>query len=256
MNVGEHERMALAAESHWWYRGLREAIVNAVRRYESPARPMENAIDAGCGTGENLRALQQVLPLKYAGGFDVSPLALNYAAEKCPGADLYLSDICRPQLHVAALDLVLSCDVLSVPGFTKALPGLQMMTEALRPGGLFIVNLPAYSWLRSRHDAAVQQSYRFCAHNVRTLMSTLQLKIELLTYRVWTLFPAIVLYRMPSAWCRQRNDAGPSDVSVPPSLWNRILTTLLHAENQAVEYGVRFPWGSSVFVVARKPVRC
>jgi SAM-dependent methyltransferase len=256
MNAGEYERMALAAESHWWYCGLRDAIVQAVRRYSLPMHPTECVLDAGCGSGENLRALQQELPLKYAGGFDVSPLALRFAAPKCPEADLYVSDICHPQLHVTALDLIVSCDVLSVPGLTAALPGLQTLTAALRPGGLFVLNLPAFSWLRSHHDAAVHQSHRFDARTVRTLMETLHLQLELLTYRVWTLFPAIVLYRLPTLWGRAKHDDGPSDLFVPPLFWNAALLAILKCENWAVERGVRFPWGSSVFAVARKPVRC
>lgn len=254
MSPEEFARMSQAAETHWWYRGLRDAILRAVKRYLIPGPAPVHVLDAGCGTGENLRALQQTIQPAYAGGFDLSPLALQYAAEKCPGADLYLSDLCTPTLHQPALDLVLSCDVLSVPGITQALPGLQTLVAALRPGGLLVLNLPAYAWLHSRHDAAVAQSHRFCAREVRTLIDTLQLQLELLTYRVWTLFPAIVLYRLPSLLRKRSTADGPSDVSAAPSWWNAAASMLLRGENRAVDAGVRFPWGSSVFAVARKPV--
>ncbi len=254
MSPEEFARMAETAETHWWYCGLREALLRAVRRYLLPSQSPVNVLDAGCGTGENLRALQQALQPAYAGGFDISPLALQYAAGKCPGADLYVSDLCAPAIHQPALDLVISCDVLSVPGITQALSGLQTLVAALRPGGLLILNLPAFAWLRSRHDAAVAQTHRFCAREVRTLLNTLQLKLELLTYRVWTLFPGIVLYRLPSLMRKATTSGGASDVSLAHPLWNAAASMLLRCENRAVDWGVRFPWGSSVFAVARKPV--
>jgi hypothetical protein len=50
-------------------------------------------------------------------------------------------------------------------------PGLLRMIEALRPGGLLILNLPASDWLYSNHDVAVHTSHRYTAREVRCLAS-------------------------------------------------------------------------------------
>lgn len=254
MNPAEYARMAAAADEHWWYRGLRDCIVRAVRRSGLPVTPPDAVLDAGCGSGENLRLLRELLRPRYAGGFDVSPVALDLAARKCPGADLYAGDICRPELHVEELDLVLSCDVISVPGVAAARPGLQRLADALRPGGLLLVNVPAFQWLRSRHDVAVQGTQRFTCRAIRRLLTDLGLQLEFVTYRVWSLFPLIVLRRLPSIlWPPRDPSSARSDTELPPRWFNAALTQVLRFENRAMERGCRWLWGSSVFAVARKP---
>jgi hypothetical protein len=136
---------------------------------------------------------------------------------------------------------------------TAALPGLQRLAAALRPGGLFVLNVPAFRWLLSEHDAAVHQIQRFSARDIGTLLADLGLAVELLTYRVWALFPIIALKRLPSLLRRSRDRGrARSDTVLPPRWLNRWLTTVLHVENLAIDGGLRLPWGSSVFAVGRK----
>jgi SAM-dependent methyltransferase len=254
MNPAEYDRMDAVERDHWWYRGLRDLIGRSIRRLEAPRASPLRILDAGCGTGETLRWLNDRLHPAYLGGFDISPVALARAAKKVPAADLYLADICDPEVHVPELDLVLSCDAADVPGIDAALPGLCRLVQALRPGGMFILNLPAFSWLRSRHDVAVHSRQRFTRPQVHALFDKMGLVAELVTYRVWTLFPAIVLVRLPSILRRPSDrSTARSDVGVPWRTTNTILSSLLLFENRVIDAGGRFPWGSSVFAVGRKP---
>ena len=50
-----------------------------------------------------------------------------------------------------------------------------------------------------------------------------------------------------------RNRRLGSDLRLAPKWINPLLSPLLHAENAAIVHGMRFPWGSSVYAVARKP---
>ena len=76
-------------------------------------------------------------------------MALALAGAKVPEAELYRGDICAPEVRSAPLDLIVSLDVIYIPGAQRARDGLRTLVEALRPGGLFVVNLPAYDWLYS-----------------------------------------------------------------------------------------------------------
>jgi len=239
---------------HWWYRGLRDALARSLER--SPLWPPDEpkVLDAGCGTGENLRFLGELLSPAYLAGFDRAPEALDLARPKAPNGDLYESDICDPTIHVEDLDLIISMDVICIPGAERALPGLRRLVAHLRPGGLFALNLPAYRWLLSRHDLAVHTTQRFTASEVGALLESLGLSPLLLSYRVCALFPAAVLVRLPTILRRQAASSTlRSDLHRMPGPWlNSTLTKILEAENRAISRGVRLPWGSSVFAIGSR----
>jgi len=255
MNPGEYKIMSSVEETHWWYRGLRDTISRSLSHPSLALPPQPRILDAGCGTGENLRMLNQRLQPQYLGGFDHSSEALDLARAKVPDADLYVADICDPTLNCDQLDLVVSLDVIYIPGVASALNGLKRLTTALKPGGLFMLNLPAYNWLYSRHDVAVHTSQRFVAREIRELFGELGLTTIRLSYRLCFLFPLVVLTRLPGMLRATPGDReARSDLhSVPGRFTNTFLLRVQQAENMLIARGTRLPWGSSIFAVGQKP---
>lgn len=254
MNPGEHEIMARVEDDHWWYRGLRDVLARTLLAPRSalPANP--RVLDAGCGTGRNLAALQEWLEPAYLAGFDLSEEALQLARRRAPAADLERGDICDPPLHTWDLDLVVSLDVIYIPGAERARPGLEKLVAALRPGGLLVLNLPAYDWLYSEHDVAIHTRERYTAGRVRTLLGGLGLEISLLSYRLCLLFPLVVASRLPSLLRPKADDeSAQSDLHhIPGALTNRALFSAMRAESALIAAGVSLPFGSSVFAIGRK----
>jgi SAM-dependent methyltransferase len=254
VNPGEHEVMARVEATHWWYRGLRDVITRCLREPRFRLPPSPRVLDAGCGTGQNLKALGELLQPAYLGGFDISEEGLGLARDKTPGADLYQSDLANPSLRDGELDLAVSLDVICLPGVQRVRAGLETVVDALRPGGLFLLNLPAYDWLYSEHDAAVHTTERYTASRVRALLESLDLRVELLSYRLFFLFPLVVFKRLPSL-IRSRPGAAEarSDLHAMPSgFTNHSLLAALKLENHLIARGSRLPWGSSVFAIGRK----
>ncbi len=255
MNPAEYDRMAALEASHWWYAGVRDLVQKILARKRFQLPPSPHVLDAGCGTGSNLELLRAVTAPAYAGGFDLSELAVEYSRKRNPAADVYRSDLCSPELHVDELDFILCCDVLYTTPLDAAISGLRSLCDRLKRGGLLLLHLPAYNWLRSRHDLAVHTRQRFTTGAAGKILNSCGLRTELLTYRMFFLFPAVVLKRLPSVlWPPSiGTESVVSDLApVSPGL-NRGLTSLLRLENQLLTRGIRFPWGSSLVAIGRKP---
>lgn len=253
MKPDEYQIMSQVEAGHWWYRGLRDAVRRCLNQPELHLPRQPNVLDAGCGTGEFLSFLDKALEPHYLGGFDLSPEALRHARGKV-SCDLYQSDLRDPEIRQQGLDLIISMDVICVTGLQNALPGLLRIVSHLRPGGLFILNLPAFQWLYSSHDAAVNTTERYSIADVRALLNELGLQPVRLSYRVFLLFPAIVLMRLPSILRKSAREVEVrSDLFATTPTWlNSFFYSTLTIENRLLARGTQLPWGSSVFAVGRK----
>ncbi|HUQ71864.1 MAG TPA: class I SAM-dependent methyltransferase [Planctomycetaceae bacterium] len=256
MHSTEYDRMAELEGEHWWYRGFRGLVARLLCRWRPKIAWDAHVLDAGCGTGENLRLLQASLRPASLSGFDVSEQAVTHAREKMPEADVYVSDLCHPDIHGQRLDVILCADVVYMTGLEAALPGLQTLVSHLPRGGLLLLHVPAFNWLYSRHDIAVGTRHRFTRGDIRALLAQLGLTQELLTYRMFLLFPAVLAARLPSllfGTAAGKQAVVQSDLNFPPRWLNACLAAIVGLENWLIARGMRFPWGSSIIAVGRKP---
>ena len=255
MQAREFDYMAAVEGEHWWYRGFRDLIGRLLPLWQPSSDRAPRVLDAGCGTGANLRLLGDALQPAYLGGFDASEQAVKYARGKAPQADVYKGDLCQPEIRVPSLDVILCADVIYMTGAEAALPGLRALAGKLTTGGLLLLHVPAFDWLFSRHDVSQGTQQRFTRPEVGSLLRGLGLHVDLLAYRMCLLFPAVVVSRLPSLWrrARQLQDLDDiSDVRLPPRWLNRGLTNVIRLENRLIARGVPLGWGSSIIAVGRK----
>jgi SAM-dependent methyltransferase len=255
MNPCEYEQMAAVESTHWWYQGLRDCFAQVLQRV---GFKMASAVlDAGCGTGQNLLWLQEHFHPDLLEGFDISERAMELSRQVVPDAKLVKADLCQGNLPFEGdlLDLILCSDVLYTTGVTPALPGLQQLCQRLKPGGILLLHLPAFNWLYSRHDTAVHTRSRFRRGEVVQLLEALSLRVELVTYRMFLLFPLVVLARLPSILRGGDRNArtARSELQLPHRMINSVLRRIVQFENRMIGAGLRFPWGSSLVAIGRKP---
>lgn len=250
MEPDEYARMFALEESHWWYRALRRYIHQALTRTGALTRPpapvSPAGLDAGCGTGMLLASW----------GESVHGLGLDFNAAAIAGARrrglrrLMRASVEAIPLRSEGLDLIVSADVLYHRGVRDDVAALREFQRCLRPGGVLVLNLPAFGWLRSRHDAAIHTARRYTAGEVRAKLRRAGFSPLRVRYWNWLLFPPIALVRLARRRSRSGSQAPASDLApVAPGL-NALLNALL-----ALEARLAFlpaPAGLSILAVARK----
>ena len=238
MELIEYDYMDVLEAELWWYRALHARLLRAL----APVRG--RVLDAGCGTGGLLHALAATRPDLAAVGVEAEPRAASRARAKS-GAPVARGSLnCLP-FCPASFDAVVAADVLCHARVepTAALASLQ---QALRPGGLLVVNMPAYRWLLSSHDRRVHNTRRMAARTLRRLLASAG--FDAIDTRYWNglLLPLMIAqrkFRMPPA--------AASDVRrVSP--W---LDPMFHAVTELERWlPFRLPAGGSVLATARRPM--
>ena len=243
MRIDEYTNMFVLEDRFWWYRGIHDLILGYLRK--RAAAPL-HILDAGCGTGKLMTLLA---PLGEVVGIDASVEALQYCHQRG------LSRVEFVDLNewspAASYDAITCIDVLCHESVREIGAVLDQFHRGLRPGGILILNLPAFESLRREHDKVVQTVRRLRKEELLPLLREQGFEIELLTYRLPVLYYMIRLRKVLSP---PREHAPPeSDLRMIPPIVDTLLWWMNWLENRAILAGFRFPVGSSLFVVARRP---
>jgi 2-polyprenyl-3-methyl-5-hydroxy-6-metoxy-1,4-benzoquinol methylase len=244
MEQHEYEAMARLELKLWWYRALHAKVLCALRR-RLPEASGTRLLDAGCGTGGLLDVLHGAFPSWSLDGIDISETAVRYAS-RLPYAEIRQGSVTDLPYADASFDAIVSTDVM----YHRLVDPHAMLSQCcrvLKPGGLLVLNLPAYQWLRSYHDEHVQTGQRYTLHSLAAIMERHPLQRLQGTYWNALLFVPLVLKRKLFAGSQQHSDVG----EFPPWL-DSLAYTLMSWENAWICRGGSLPFGSSVFAVYRR----
>lgn len=247
MEKSYYEKYFHFEDDNWWFVGRREILADVTAQYVNGSR--EPALDAGCGTGgllNHLRPAGQVI------GLDFEWLALNYARRRGNRKLLQGSALELP-FRDESFGTVYSLDVLEHLDDDRG--GLSEIKRVCRPGGKIIITVPAYQFLWSQHDIVNQHRRRYVERELRDLVQSAGLQIELLSYNNTLLFPAVAGVRLAKkAWARLRKakvypGADNEEVAEP---WNTLLARIYSFERHLLGR-VHLPFGVSLICIATKP---
>ena len=222
----------------WWYRALHARLADAL------AGVRGRVLDAGCGTGGLLAVLRAAHPALALTGVEWSDNAAQRAAEKS-GAAIARGSVNALPFAAASFDAVVAADVLCHRAVDPA-AALAELHRVLRPGGMLLVNMPAYAWLLSAHDRQVHNVRRWTAGGTAAALRLAGFTQVRTRYWNGLLLPLMVLQRK----LRARNDGAASDVA-PFSPW---LDATLHAITRIERrLPILLPAGGSVLATAIRP---
>ncbi|TDH63936.1 class I SAM-dependent methyltransferase [Dankookia rubra] len=244
MELAEYDLMDAVEDGMWWYRALHAQVLDAL----DSVRPGDGRLlDAGCGTGGFLARLRQERPDQPAAGLEYNPAAAARAAAKS-GVPVVAGTINAMPFADVSFSVVVSLDVLS-HGAVDPEPALAEMLRVLRPGGVLIVNLPAFEWLRSTHDIRVQNARRFTRTTAAAMLAGAGLTQVRPHYWNSLLLPMMVLHRKVLARSPERR----SDVAQFPPWLDNSLHAVTRLERSLLASGFPFPAGGSVLATALRP---
>jgi SAM-dependent methyltransferase len=222
--------------AHPWWRARAALTLGLLSRLgiEPPAR----VLDAGCGWGVTLEALER--RGYHAAGLDVSRRALERLDR--PGRRLIEADLARPLppgLEAAdAADAVLALDVLEHLDDDRG--AVRRLGRLAAPGGVVVVSVPALPELFSEFDAIQGHRRRYLPDTLRAAFDDTGLHLELRTRR------ESLAGGSPAEVYRRYLDLPPW-----PLPWAaRLAFRLEHAP--ALRRSLKT--GTSLFAVARRPV--
>jgi SAM-dependent methyltransferase len=245
-------------DRHWWYRGRRRIVCEALAQLGVGADA--RVLDAGCGSG---RLLDELRGYGHVSGLDLDADSVEIARSRghedvVQGA---VEDLPWPD---ETFDLVISLDMVEHTADDRV--ALRELRRVTKPGGRFLMTVPAYQALWSSHDVFNNHFRRYDRRMLRALAAETGWTIERTTYfNSLLLAPAAAVRLARRVRHRERiaapgeiaNGAGhgahASDVELTPGWLSPLLELPLKAEAAWLSDARRsLPAGLSLLAVMRR----
>lgn len=245
MDLQEYDKMYHLEETNWWYTGRRDLVLKIVAQIDKESLKPLKILDAGCGTGINLKHLQNHSD---SYGIDISKEALRYSGNRglhsliCCSAD-------RLPFSDEIFDLVLALDVIE--HIDKDLAAVNEFYRVLKHGGRLIITVPAFQFLWSEHDQVVHHKRRYTRSSVLNILQLGGFENEKATYWNIVLFLPVAVMRLLKRFRASIGISKQTDLIEIPSFLNKILICILIIENRILDK-FNLPFGVSVMCLCRK----
>lgn len=244
MQKHEYYAMYKVEKSLWWYKGLRDIL----NYYISQKGQKLHILDAGCGTGINMKFLSSKRQFAY--GVDLSSDAIKLCkmrnlknAKK--GSILNLS------FNKNFFDVIICTDVLGSMTSNKNIKkAMNEFYRVLKPNGLLLIHVAALPWLRSPHDIVTNFRVRFSKNELLSYIPTSRWNILKCSYRLFFLFPAVTSIKLVKKFL-WKILGDKTDQNTTPQILNQAFFFIQFIENRLLRF-INFPIGSSLILIAEK----
>jgi SAM-dependent methyltransferase len=247
MEREQYAIMARREERHWWYAGMRRVAL-AVLGSALGGRDDLRILDAGCGTGGTTVELRR---FGHVAGVDVAWAALG------PARARGLTGLSRASIESlpfrdATFDAATSFEVVYHLGVANDAAALREIRRVLKPGGLFLLRVPAHDWLRGEHDRLVHTRHRYARDELAGKLGDAGFVVDQLSWANTLLFlPAVAKRLLERSNGHDAKAAAEPDLWQPPAPINALLESAVAVEALAIPRRVPLPFGLSLLAVAR-----
>ena len=208
-----------------------------------------NVLDAGCGTADFARILEQRYGCRV---FPCDAEAMAVGIARSSGLTcIARCDVTSLPYASAAFDMLISLDVLVHLHRGQERQALQEFFRVLAPGGLLVLRAAALDILRSKHSEFIDEKQRFTRRRIMRLASDCGFRIVRCAYANAFLFPiALAKFRIWEPLVRAKPASGVQPVS---PLINKLLYAALALEGEMLGSGWNLPIGQTLILIGEKP---
>lgn len=246
-----YETFADVAEDHWWFEGRRkvvEAVLHEALPPTGPGVAERQIIDVGCGTGSMLGMLGQFGQVQ---GIEMYPDAIATChAIYGDAVPVQLGRIPDDLPTDSSFDLVGAFDVIE--HIEDDFGVVKHIHDLLRPGGLFVVTVPAFPLLWGVTDVMSHHCRRYRTKGLVEVLTAAGLEVERTTYFNTWLFPPVAAIRVGRRIIPGSRNMEKPDLALTSGRVDGVLTRVFASERHVVRKH-SFPFGVSLLALARRP---
>ncbi|MDP3789832.1 MAG: methyltransferase domain-containing protein [Candidatus Omnitrophota bacterium] len=245
---GSHfSKLAEVESDNFWFKSRNKLITWAIKSH-FPGR--RNFFEIGCGTGFVLSGIKNAFPGMSLRGADIHTKGLDYSKRRLGEIELIHMDARRIPFE-GEFDLIGIFDVIEhIEEDESVLSGIH---RALSAAGGLIITVPQHKFLWGRYDEQNCHVRRYSAAELKERVAAAGFRVIDTVSFVSILFPLMAASRLSRKFSRKNYDS--IDELRFSGLANAVLRKVMTIEHFLIRCGMRFPFGGSLLLIARKEDR-
>ncbi len=231
-------------DSYWWFTARNIIISKIIKKIIPSLSTKSQILDIGCGTGGFASYISKDYDISC---LDTSKTALEYC-QKRGLKKLYNNTIAELPDDIKPFDAAIMLDVLEHIEDDKS--ALEDVYNILDDNGYYIMTVPAYKWMWSKHDEIHMHYRRYTKKEVLNKIKDAGFDIKYSSYFNSILFlPAFIKRKLDKITGKEEQHKDPVD-KVSDGM-NKLFHKLFSFESNFLP-AFSFPYGLSIIVIAQK----